>query len=142
MSSQLEEQRKEILSELVMSEEQLLTELKALVQAAKPFISISDQDQGEIVVKKSKDYTNTEKILLYLTGAYFANQLGFRKTAAVGLSELSEKLHVRKTTLSAPLTSLVGVKSKIKRDGGIYSIKFYEIKPFLEGLEKGGKTNE
>ena len=70
----MNETKEEILKGLIISEEDTRAQLQRLVAKAKKLFGI-EKNKKKIVFSQSYKFTNREKILLYLTGKYFAKQL-------------------------------------------------------------------
>lgn len=131
------EKKREILSKLLVSEEETLGELEELVTMASRLLRI-EKETGESFFTTPKDLTNKDKIALLLVGKYFAKELGLKTDTAFSTGELSEKLNVPSTTLSKPLGQLVEEKIIRKTDDGKYIIVYHKIKGLLES--KSGKN--
>jgi len=131
------EKKKEILSKLLVSEEETLGELEELVTMASKLLRI-EKETGDSFFTAPKDLTNKDKIALLLVGKYFAKELGLKTDIAFSAGDLSEKLNVPSTTLSKPLGQLLEEKIIRKTDDGKYTIVYHKIKGLLES--KSGKN--
>jgi hypothetical protein len=98
--------KEEILKELLLTEEDTLKKLKALIDKTKTLVRI-DQKTNKIVVSSEYDLSNPEKVLLVLIGKYFAKELGISKVEDMDIQELEKESVIKKTTLSKPLGGLL-----------------------------------
>ncbi|RLG17294.1 hypothetical protein DRN63_03100, partial [Nanoarchaeota archaeon] len=80
-----------------------------------------------ILVPRSK-LTDREMIALYILGAYFSYELGLRDSPSVSRSELSSKLGLKPTVISART-------SELKREKVIKSNKRGEYEILVTGIE-------
>lgn len=122
---------KEILNELLLKEEDVLKKLKDLVAISKKYFMI-EQNTGHIVFSKTLKLSNREKIELLLIGRYFASRLKIITKEAISIAELSKLLDVPKTTLSAPLGTLINAGYVNKNADSEYSITFHKIEAILQ----------
>jgi len=97
--------KKDILKELLLTEEDTLAKLKSLIDKTKAIIKI-DQKSGKIVISSENDFSNAEKILLFLIGRYFSKELGICDKEGLDLQELETTTGIKRTTLSKPLGGL------------------------------------
>src|SRR6058998_1793427 len=120
---------KEILRELVVSEEDLLAEA---VGKAKGLIAIEGKS-GNVIVRVPKASLSARGLIgLHLTGRYFSHQLGKSPSPSMSASELSGFTGVEPSTVSARLTELVDAGSVQKVGKGEYAINPYLMTDFLE----------
>lgn len=98
--------KKDILKELLLTEEDTLAKLKSLIDKTKAIIKI-DQKSGKIVIPSDLEFSNAEKILLFLIGRYYSKELGICDKEGLNLQELEATTGIKKTTLSKPLGGLV-----------------------------------
>lgn len=125
---------KEILNELLLKEEDVLKKLKDLVTLSKKYFMI-EQNTGNVVFSKTTKLSNRDKIQLLLIGRYFASRLKILTKESINIADLSRLLDVPKTTLSAPLGSLVNEGFVNKNSDSEYSIIFHKIEGVLQGIK-------
>jgi len=129
------EREKEIIKELVISEEDVVERLRTLVSKAKEFIYIEDKT-GRVIFKSIHDISNSEKILLHLIGRFFAEKIGFIENSKLSMRQISDNLGIPITTISAPLGNLIREGKIEKSNDGLYKIRFHEIENVLDDLLK------
>lgn len=127
-------EKKKIIQDLILKEEDAKVQLQRLVKLAKPFLSIEDKT-GRVILKQEFPFTNPEKILVFLLGKYFAHQAGITKEETVKLSEISDGLGIIVTTLSAPMARLVKSKVVTKPQKDSYQISPFQTEKYLEGMQ-------
>src|SRR3989454_5499900 len=116
------EMSKEILKELVVSEEELLAEA---VGKAKGLIAIEGKS-GKVIVRVPKASLSARGLVgLHLTGRYFANKMGKSQSAHMSASELSAATGIEASTVSARLTELVDAGSVQRMGKGEFAINPY-----------------
>lgn len=116
---------KEILRDLVVSEEDIIKNLVELVKKTKNIFAIEDKT-GKIIFKNFSDLKNHEKICAILIGKYFAKKLEFIKDECMSISEISNELKIPQTTLSAPLKKVVD-KGYVLKDDTKYATNHHRI---------------
>ncbi len=122
---------KDILKELVVSEEDLLVEA---VARAKGLLAIEDKS-GNVIVRVPKASLSARGLVgLYLTGRYFANKMGKSPSARMSASELSSATGIEPSTISARLTELVDSGSVQRVGKGEFAINPYLMNDFLEEI--------
>ena len=125
-----DDERKEIMRELVKSEQEVLDRLKEIVGKAREHIII--EETGKIIVS-NKEYSLGQKICLYLIGIYFSSELNLRDKKTCGMDELKQMLSVEGRALSYPIGKLV--KSHlIKEEDGEYSIIYHRIESIIDDV--------
>lgn len=97
--------KKEILKELLLTEEDTLKKLKNLIEKTKALMKI-DQKTNKIVIFAEFSFSNPEKILLFLIGKYFSKELGLSEREGMDIQELEKESGIKKTTISKPLGGL------------------------------------
>ncbi len=132
--SDLAKKKRETISELISTEEDVIADLGMLVKKAKNLIQI-DGNTGRTIVNIF-GYTQPEKILLVLIGRFFAYHAGLVQPKPMNLSAISSELGIPPTTLSAPLGKLVedGLVNRTAR--GEYEVVSQHIKIFLDVVRK------
>lgn len=135
MADKETEKKKEILKEIMLKEEDVLAQLKRLVELAKPFLKV-DENTGRVVLSEDFPLTHSEGLFLALVGKYFARHYGVLEEEIVGISNLSDDLGVPVTTLSSPLGRLVEdhIVDKLRR--GRYRVNPHKIEITLQGLTR------
>ena len=129
-------EKKKIIQDLILKEEDVKAQLQRLVNLAKPFLSIEDKT-GRVFLKQEFPFTNPEKILLFLLGKYFACQAGISIEETVKLSDISDGLGIIVTTLSAPMARLVKSKVINKPQKDAYQINPFQAEKYLEWMNQG-----
>jgi len=129
------ESKEEVLKKLLLTEEDTIKKLEVLIDKAKNFVRI-DQKTKKIVISGEYDFSNSEKILIYLIGKYFSKELGLSDTEGMNIRELEKESGIKKTTLSKPLGALlysgwIG-QDKEKR----YFIHHYHIEKIINLLHE------
>lgn len=102
----MNDNKKEILEELLLTEEDTLKTLKDLIDKTKAMIKI-DEKSNKVVLSSEYSYSNSEKILLCLIGRYFCKELGLCEKEGLDLREIETETGIKKTTLSKPIGGLV-----------------------------------
>jgi len=97
--------KKEILKELLLTEEDTLKKLKNLTEKTKVLMKI-DQKTNKIVISAELSFSNPEKILLFLIGKYFSKELGLSEREGMDIQELEKESGIKRTTISKPLGRL------------------------------------
>ena len=125
--------KKEIVGELLLTEEDTMKKLQSLIEKTKSFVRI-DQKANKIVISSEFDFIIIEKILLFLIGKYFSKELGLSETDGMLLKELQKESGIVRTTLTKPLGQLsdsgyIGQDEK-KR----YFIRHYKIEEVVNSL--------
>jgi len=120
----MEDKRKEILKAIITDEETVLLRLKKLVDAAKPFLKVEEKT-GLVVISPDFGFANSDRIFLLLLGKYFAMNYGILKDDSVKLGDISAELAIKRTTLPAPLKTLMdnGIVERPKENT-------YKINPY------------
>lgn len=123
------EQKKEILDNIFLKEEDTLKELEILVEYSKIHFKI-EYDTCNIIFNTENEYSNKEKIIFYLISRYFCKEYELIEDYKMSISEISEVLGIPNTTLSAPLGMLLkdGI---VKKESSKYYIVHHRIKSFL-----------
>lgn len=120
---------KEILKELVVSEEDLLAEA---VTRAKTLLAIENKS-GNVIVRVPKASLSARGLIgLHLTGRYFSNQMGKASSPSMSASELSAATGIEVSTVSARLTELVDAGSVQKIGKGEFAINPFLMNDFLQ----------
>jgi len=125
--------KKEIVGELLLTEEDTMKKLQSLIEKTKSFVRI-DQKANKIVISSEFDFIIIEKILLFLIGKYFSKELGLSETDGMLLKELQKESGIVRSTLTKPLGQLsdsgyIGQDEK-KR----YFIRHYKIEEVVNSL--------
>ncbi len=100
------DEKKEIIKELLLSEEESVAQLKAIITRAKSLVRI-DGKTKKTVVAGQFDFTVPERIALLLIGRHFAKELGLHEQEGLTIKELEDESGIVKTTLSGQLGRLV-----------------------------------
>jgi len=124
---------KEILRELLLTEEDTVKKLKVLIDKTKAIIKI-DQKTKKIVFSSDFECTNTEKVLLHLIGKYFCKELSLCENIGSDVKEMEAETGIKKTTLSKPLGGLlysgyIGQDSEKK-----YFVNHYKIEDIVNSI--------
>jgi len=123
--------KKEILSELFISEKEYIMEkLQEVVSKSKNLFKI-DKDTGGILF--DYDYVGTEKIQLFLIGKYFSKEFGIIETAGATLGEISEGIDVKNTSLSKPISQLIS-QNFVKKEDRTYFIRPHQIENVINKI--------
>jgi len=128
----MEDEKKEILKELIISEKDTIKKLRLLVEKSKKYIGINEKD-GKIIIK-NPNFSNRKKILLLLIGRYFSKELGLIKKDSLTLREISKELGTKVTTVSGPVGDLVKA-GILKKENAEYRILHYRIEEVLNNFE-------
>ncbi len=96
---------KEVLKELVVSEEDLLGEA---VVKAKGLLAIEDRTGNVILRVPRSSLTARDMVGLHLIGRYFASQMGKVKSSSMSLSELANAINLEPNAISPRLSEMVG----------------------------------
>ena len=121
---------KDVLNQLVVSEDDLLTEA---VGKAKGLIAIEDKS-GNVLVRVPKTSLPVRSLVhLYLIGTYFSHRMGKAEFASMSPTSLSLATGIDSDTISARLTELVesGSVRKAEKGPGKYPKGEYSINPYV-----------
>jgi len=121
-----------ILKELVVEEDHTLEDLKRLVDKSKAFIKIENKT-GKIIITNEYPFIVPEKIVLFLIGVFFAKELGLYNEEQITSKIISDNINIAQTSMSGPLGNY-GRMNIISSDSESYSIKYYEIENQLDYL--------
>ena len=124
----------DILSKLVIDENQASADLEELVRLAEGMLGI-EKTTGQIIILNRSILGLREQCMLYLIGATIAKKLGLREVAEMTPQELSALVRKPATTLSKPLGQLVN-DGFVTRNEGKYLCAFYRGKEYLQTLRK------
>ena len=130
---------KEILKNLLISEEDTVQKLKMLVEKSKKYFGIESKS-GKIIFH-NPNMANRKKILLLLIGKYFAEKLGLIDKNSLSSTEISKQIDTAITTISGPLGELLK-KGLIKKEGSEYKIQYFKIESILDSFEESKSTNK
>jgi hypothetical protein len=127
--------KKEIIKDIILKEEDVLSQLERLVKLAKPFLRI-EENTGRIVLSPDFQLTNSEKIFLFLLGKYFAYHSDITKEFTAGVRDIGEGLGIVVTTVSAPLGRLVRdhVVDRTQKDS--YQVSPHNIEKTLKDISQ------
>jgi len=128
----MKEDKLKIMKDLLVDESHSLEDLKRLVTKSKNFLKI-DQQTGKIIISHEYNFTIREKIVLFIIGKYFCDELDFEKEKITS-SIISEELKIPKTSLSKPLGNLVN-KHIFSKEESAFNIKYYQIEKQLDNLD-------
>src|SRR5260221_7187384 len=123
--------RKEILKALLLSEDDNNERFAELIKKSASLFKINSKS-GNIVFE-IMDFSNAEKISLYLIGQYFAHELSLNNGFKKNSSDISKELMIKATTLSAPLGQLTSA-NYVTIERAHYFINHYKINTILESL--------
>ncbi len=137
-NDELTKRKKEILSGLMLKEEDTLDELSELVELSKNSFKI-EKETGKVIFNRNLRLANREKITLLLCGRYFAKESGLLNEDGINISDISKELSVPTTTLSAPLGELVRDGTIRKTDDGLYKVVHHQIKSVLSDINGAKK---
>lgn len=128
----MEKDKLEIMKDLLVDESHSLEDLKKLVAKSKNFLKI-EQQTGKIIISHEYNFTIREKIVLFVIGKYFCDELGFEKEEITS-GVISENLNIPQTSLSGSLGNLVD-ENIFSKEGSAYNIKYYQIEKQLDSLD-------
>ena len=128
----MENNKLDILKDLVVDENHSLEDLKRLVGKSKPFIKI-EGNTGKILLSTEYSYNTREKIILYLIGMYFSKELGLNQDLQITSREISNNINVVITSMSGALGEYVR-SHIVSQEDNSYSIKYYAIEAQLDML--------
>lgn len=97
-----EDEKKKILSELLLSEEESAADLKSIITSAKNLVRINPRTK-QIIIASQYGFTVLETVVLFLVGRHFAEELGLHEQEGVRVQDLEKETGIVKTTLSKPL---------------------------------------
>jgi hypothetical protein len=129
------EKKKEILKDLILREEDVLAQLRRIATLAKPFLRIEEKT-GRVVLSQDFQFTNTEKIFLFLLGKYLAFHSSIVKGTTVSMSDISDGVSVVVTTLSAPLKRLVDDHTIERPEKDTYRVNPHKIEATLQIMNR------
>lgn len=127
----MKEDKLKIMKELLVDESHSSEDLKRLVTKSKDFLKIEKQT-GKIIISHKYNFTIREKIVLFIIGKYFCDELDFEKEKITS-SIISEELKIPPTSLSGPLGDLVS-KYIFSKEESAFNIKYYQIEKQLDNL--------
>jgi hypothetical protein len=129
------DKKKEILKDLILREEDVLAQLQRIAKLAKPFLRI-EESTGRVVLSSDYQFTNPERIFLFLLGKYFAYHSDITKETTTSISNISDGIGVVVTTLSAPLKRLVDSQIVERPEKDTYRINPHKIESSLEDIRR------
>jgi len=128
-----ENEKKIILSDLLISGDIKKEEFKTIVSKSKELFGI-----GGITgcIEFYNDYSVSNKILLFLIGKHFAKLLNIIQSDRFTLSDISDGIYVKITSITKPLTSLTkeNIICKEKENYFLYSIRDYKINEIIDKI--------
>lgn len=127
----MEQNKLEIMKDLLIDESHSLDDLKRLVEKSKDFLKI-EQQTGKIIISYEYKFTIRERIILFVIGKYFCGELGLEKEKITS-SILSEELKTLQTSLSGSLGDLVN-EHIFSKEESTYDINYYQIEKQLDNL--------
>ncbi len=127
-----EELRQQIIEKFVLTEEQTLRNLEKIVDTVNGLVQYNDQTKN-FEFNSQKEFSNEKKIGLFLVGLWTLNKLmpSKHETSKSKSAELSKKIGIPQTTLSAPLGNLVK-KGFVHVEDGLYEFNHAKIEEFLK----------
>lgn len=128
----MNENKLDILKDLIVDEEHTLEDLKRLVDKSKHFLKIENKT-GKIIISPDFPFIVSDKIIIFLIGMYFSREYGLNQDAQITSRFISENINVAQTTISGPLGDYVRNKI-VSADDNSYFIKYYEIENQLDQL--------
>ncbi len=105
------------------------------MDAAKPFVKVEEKT-GLVLISPDFNFANSDRIFLLLLGKYFAMNYGILKDYAIKLGDISVELGIKRTTLPAPLKTLMdnGIVERPKEN--TYRINPYKADSLLRKLSE------
>jgi len=137
----MSDEKKDILKEIITSEETILLNLRRLVEAAKPFLRVEEKT-GRAIISQDLGFSNSDRIFLLLLGKYFAMHYGILKDYSVTLSDISAELGIKRTTLPAPLKTLINDGLVERPKENTYRINPYKAEYLLRKLNEKHISHE
>ena len=131
-------EEKEILKELVVSEEDVRRRLKGQVERAKKIFEI-EAGSGKIYFKNYTALSGSQLAAILLCGKYFATKLGYKVKYPLGPTEITEEIHKPPRSLGGKKGALKFLRQKgwIEKDPhGKYKVVPYFIDKILADAEK------
>ena len=107
-----------ILSEIVFNKKE---QINKLLNAIKSTIKL-DEESGQIYIKNITQYTDSQKILIYLAGKMLLHNISDKFDEYANLSELATKLFLNENVTRARVTDLHKRHLLIKIKRGVYKI--------------------
>jgi DNA-binding transcriptional ArsR family regulator len=131
----MDDEKRKILKEIMTSDEDILIRLKKLVESSKSFLKVEEKS-GKVIISSDFKFDNSEKIFLLLLGKFFAMHYGILKDYSVTFGDIRSELGIKRTTLSAPIKTLVdnGLIERPKEN--TYKINFYKAGYLLNKLRE------
>ena len=120
----------DILSKLVVSEEDVLKKLNELVDKAKVVFNI-EKPTGVVLFQSNENLTILQKITALLVGKYFATRLHFIEDYSMTVTEISTELDLPRTSLSGPLKTLLNKKYTVQLENKKYKINYIKIEQVI-----------
>jgi hypothetical protein len=134
-----DEEKKEILKDLLIKKEDTAKKFKELIVKSKELFGINEKDA--VIIFHNTSLINTEKLSLFLVGKYFAKELNIIEEYMLDINQISQELGIVKTTLSAPLGQLVS-SGYVEYTDGKYGIRHFKIEEVLDSIIEKYKNFE
>ncbi|MFQ6080616.1 MAG: hypothetical protein ACE5OW_02975 [Candidatus Bathyarchaeia archaeon] len=111
----------------------LTVDLENLLKRLKDVIAFLPKGQP-IILKPTRDLTDSDLILTYLVAAYAGNQIGLAEKDYLSMADLLDRTGKRAGTVAGRLSELVG-RLCVERVGrGEYRVTAYGVKEFMEDV--------
>jgi len=127
------DKKREILKDIILSEENVLTQLGRIVQFVKPFFKI-EGNTGRVVLSTNFAFTNYEKLYLVILGKYLAYHSSILDQESVQIAVLADELGIKVTTLSGPLGRLIKNHAVNKPQKDTYQVNPHRIEVTMQIL--------
>lgn len=137
----MEDEKKSVLEKIMISEDDIVKKIKNFVELSHDIIKVN-KVTGNVVFEDKYDLLNSDRIFLLLLGKYFAYHYGILESPQVNLKTISDELRIKRTTLPAPIKTLLKKDFISKPGGNTYEINPYKIAYVLNQIHnkhKGGK---
>lgn len=118
-----------------------MLKLRKLVDTAKSFLKVEEKT-GVVIISPDFKFANSDKIFLLLLGKYFAMHYGILKDYAITLGDISAELGIKRTTLPAPLNTLIKAGLVERPKENTYRINPYKAEYLLRKLKEKYLTGE
>jgi hypothetical protein len=124
---------KDILQKLVIDEKDVTKDMVKLVEEATKIFRI-ESPSGKIIFQNFGVLSDKNRLLVILTGKYFANRLDMLENASLSISDMAKELGRPMTTLSGPIRDLVKTGYVENLPGRKYRIAYHRIKEIFDDV--------
>lgn len=121
-----------ILSEIVFNKKE---QINKLLNALKSTIKL-DEESGQIYIKNITQYTDSQKILIYLAGKMLLHSISNKFDECANLNEIVNRLSLKKNVAKVRISELYKRHLLLKEERGVYKINYVFIDEIINVIMK------